>query len=452
MRVYNKYPITDSVLRWLETILAERFGHTWHLSRGEHHFILRLGGAEGTIVFDSMQDYFTEARSDLPFSQWDAVHESWQSVLGGPLPAPGVADLPTPLIESRRAEYVIHYDIFGLIYWMLARVEEIGRTDLDKHGRFPATSSHALKHGYLDHPVVDEWLHVLGQVIQRHWPGVVIKRHAYQMQLSHDVDRPSRYGFASTINLLRRMVGDFSRGDLFYALAGPWVRLNTKLSLQPVDPFNTFNWIMDQSEKHGVTSAFYFICGCTCDKLDAEYDIEHPAIRKLLRQIYNRGHEIGLHPSYNTYKDPAALKFEADQLRRICSEEGIQQDAWGGRMHYLRWAQPATLRAWSDAGMTYDSTLGYADHAGFRCGTCFDYAGFDATQSEILSVRVRPLILMEVSLFCDSYMRINQASDAIDIISNMKNTCKLIGGNFTLLWHNSDLFSHTKKGIYNTIF
>jgi hypothetical protein len=52
------------------------------------------------------------------------------------------------------------------------RVEEIGRTDLDNHERFPATSSHAFKHGYLDRPVVDEWLHLLGQVIQRQWPGV----------------------------------------------------------------------------------------------------------------------------------------------------------------------------------------------------------------------------------------------------------------------------------------
>jgi hypothetical protein len=55
---------------------------------------------------------------------------------------------------------------------MLARVEEIGRMDLDNHGRFPATASHAFQHGYLDRPVVDEWLHLLGQVIKRQWPGL----------------------------------------------------------------------------------------------------------------------------------------------------------------------------------------------------------------------------------------------------------------------------------------
>ena len=30
-------------------------------------------------------------------------------------------------------------------------------------------------------------------------------------------------------------------------------------------------------------------------------------------------------------------------------------------MHYLRWENTTTLQAWDEAGMNYDSTLGYAD-------------------------------------------------------------------------------------------
>ena len=52
---------------------------------------------------------------------------------------------------------------------MLCRIEEIGRSDLDEHKRFPASESHAFKHNYLDRPVVDEWMHVLGQVIRMRW-------------------------------------------------------------------------------------------------------------------------------------------------------------------------------------------------------------------------------------------------------------------------------------------
>ena len=443
------YPITDPALRWLEVIFAERFGHAWHLTRTPADLRLQLSGAVGAIVFDKLEDGFTQAHSDQPCAWWDASGEGWHSVLGGVLPAPGVAKLPAPLIETRAGEHIIHYDIPGLIYWMLARVEEIGRTDLDNHERFPATSSHAYKHGYLDRPVVDEWLHVLGQVIERQWPGIELKRHEFQMRVSHDVDRPTRYGFASPRNLLRRMAGDLSRGAVSAALAGPWVRINTKTRLHHADPFNTFDWIMDQSEESGLKSAFFFICGRT-SRMDGEYDLAHPALRDLLRRIHSRGHEIGLHPSYNTFNNAKELKLEADHLRSVCKEEGIHQDCWGGRMHYLRWQQTTTMRAWAEAGMDYDSTLSYADHAGFRCGTCFEYPAFDAVASESLAVRERPLITMEASVLSEKYMGCAQAN-AEDVFRDLKGKCEKLSGSFTLLWHNSELADRNSKSLYSKI-
>lgn len=424
-------------MRWMEQILAERFGHAWRLSGRENFLHLQLVGGEGEITFDTFCDGFAEARSDQPCTQWDAEREGWVSALGQLLPAPGFAQLPSLLIDKRGSDYIVHYDILGLTYWMLARVEEIGRTDVDKHKRLPAKSSHAYNHGYLERPIVDEWLYILGQVITRQWPGLQLARHSFQMQVSHDVDRPSRYGFANLQNVSRRMVGDAVRGNLFSALSGPWVWLNTKSSLHPFDRFNKFDWIMDQSEYYGLTSAFYFICGHS-SPLDGDYDIEHPAMRSLLRQIHKRGHEIGLHPSYNTFDRPEALKHEADRLKSVCAEEGIKQKHWGGRMHYLRWRHPKTLRAWDRASMDYDSTLGYADHAGFRCGTCFEYPAYDPVEDVALSVRIRPLIAMEVSVLGKEYMGRNE-SDALEVLGDLKRKCRKLNGNFTLLWHNSEL-------------
>lgn len=440
----QEFPITNSTLKWLEGVLAERFGRKWHLTRSAAGLHLALEGGEGSIVFDTIEPGFTHARSDQPFTQWHAEREGWQSVLGGPLPAPGVASLPTPLIEKRGSDTYVHYDILGLTFWMLARIEEIGRTDLDNHDRFPATSSHAYKHGYLDRPVVDEWLHVLRQVIEWQWVGADLKRHQFKICVSHDVDRPSRYGFASPRNLLLRMGADLARGDLRSALYGPLICLITKTKLHEADPFNTFDWLMDQSERCGLKSAFYFICGRTSPSMDGEYDIEHPAMRDLLRRIHARGHEIGLHPSYNTFKNPSSLKSEADRLWRVCEEEHIQQTAWGGRMHYLRWKQPDTLRACNEAGMAYDSSLTYADHAGFRCGSCFDFPGFDAVGGEKLAVRVRPLIVMEASVFGENYMGLS-SENARQVLKRLKERCRAVKGRFTLLWHNSELDISTRR-------
>lgn len=445
------YPITEPVLRWLEVILGERFGHAWHLSRVEEGLRLQLVGVEGEIIFDQLCDGFTQTHSVQACSIWDAAREGWLPVLDGPLPAPGLAELPSPLIHQHGVGFRVHYDILGLTYWMLARLEEIGRTDLDEHDRFPAASSHAYKWGYLTRPLVDEWLHVLAQIIERSWPGVCLKKHKSSITLSHDVDRPSRYGFASPQSLIRRMGGDIIRGDVKIALKAPWVRLKTKNSLHPGDPFNTFDWIMDVSERHGLLSAFNFICGQS-GRFDGEYQIDHPAIRNLLRKIHTRGHEIGLHPSYDSFNNPTQMREELERLRAVCDEEGIHQKQWGGRMHYLRWAHPKTLVILNELGMAYDSTLTYADHPGFRCGTCFEYPGLDVFARRQLTIRIRPLIVMEASVISDLYMGVNNESDALNIFIDLKNKCKLLGGGFTMLWHNSELIEKSSNSkIYKNL-
>ena len=441
--------LTPNALSWLSIILKERFGHSFVLQHTDAGVVLSIPSqGEGQIIFPHTYPVFFESRSDIPFTTWDGEAEGWQCVLGEPLPAPGVRELPQPLIEQAADHHVIHYDVLGLTYWMLNRVEEIDRTDLDNHGRFPAIHSHAYKHGYLEHPVVDEWLHVLGQVIQKQWPQVELKQHQFSMKVSHDVDAPSRYGFGSAKSILKSMAGDvLKRRDIKGAMIAPWVRLNSAQKLHPADPFNTFDWLMDVSEAHNLTSAFYFICGRT-SKLDASYEPEHPAIRELMRRMHQRGHEIGLHPSYNTYQKPQLIKQEADRLRAVLQEEGIKQNEFGGRMHYLRWEHPTTLQAWNDAGMTYDSTLSYADLPGFRCGTCFEYPAFNALTQQKLKIRIRPLIAMECTIIADRYMGLGYGAEAEKKFSALKDTCRRVSGCFTLLWHNSHFGSQNDRDMY----
>ncbi|MFS8975884.1 polysaccharide deacetylase family protein [Cupriavidus necator] len=440
--------MSREALHWLEQILAERFGYAFLLRpAGTDSIRLTLAGADQHIEIAADPATFTRVDSNLDFCTWDAGREGWHAVLGSPLPAPGLATVPSPLIERIQTGYRIRYDILGLGYWMLSRQEEVGRADLDRHSRFPASASHARKHGYLERPVVDEWLHVLGQVIQRLWPGLPLSRHRFTTKVSHDVDVPTRYGFASPPRLLRRMAGDILiRRDFRSVLNAPLVRLSTRTALHPDDRINTFDWIMDVSERHGLTSAFYFICGRTDPVMDADYEPEHPAIRGLMQRIHARGHEIGLHPSFNTYRTPDAIRSEADRLRRICAEENIAQQTWGGRMHYLRWEHPTTMRGWDRASMTYDSTLSYADHAGFRCGTCFEYPAFDPVEQRALKLRIRPLVVMEGTIM--GYMGLGTGEAAWNKFRELKDTCKAVNGCFTMLWHNSSLSTAKERALY----
>ncbi|MYN13580.1 hypothetical protein GSY71_10585 [Pusillimonas sp. TS35] len=343
----------------------------------------------------------------------------------------------------------VNYDILGLTYWMLSRQEEVGRPERDEHQRFPAAASHALRHGYLERPVVDEWLAILGQAINRVWPQFPRQRSTFSMRISHDVDWPSRYGFSGPPHLMRMMLSDLINGrSMREVLRAPFIRMATRHQLLAGDPNNTFDWIMDLSDRHGLTSAFYFICGRTNPGMDATYELGHPAIRALLRRIHARGHEIGLHPSYHTYRDPHAFAREASYLRQICAEEGISQLEWGGRMHILRWETPTTLRNWESVGMHYDSTLSYADRPGFRCGTCFEYPAFDPVEQAALNLRIRPLIAMECTIMAPRYLGLGTGDAAHEKFRQLKDACRSVAGCFTLLWHNSEFETEDKRRLY----
>lgn len=444
---------TDNALRWIECILSERFGNSWEIHQSESGIFLHLKGNSGMIIFDTQQECFIKKPCELPFTQYkDAENEGWKQVLAGPIPAPGVEVLPSPLIEQREEDFIFHYDIFGLIYFMLNRVEEIGSQELDRHNRFPAYASHAYKYGYLERPVVDEWMCILGQVIKKRWPNIELKEHHFRIVVSHDVDTPSRYGFKSWKTILRIMASSIIRRlDFRNAILVFKIWLNTKSDLHPSDPANTFNWIMDTSEKYGIKSTFYFICGNTVSGMDADYKPEHPAIRSLMRFIHKRGHQIGLHPSYGTFQNPALIRKEADSLRKIAAEEGILQNEWGGRMHYLRWEQPVTLRALDECNFTYDCTLGYADQVGFRCGTCYEYPAFDHVQGRALSIRIRPLVIMEDTIMASQYLGLGSSQAAFEKFKKLKEICQIMNGCFTLLWHNCHLEKPEERALYESI-
>lgn len=444
--------LSQHAIKWIEKILQERFYPEIKLTKVNTTEIhLTITNQEKLIIFDTLSPEFTIHSLYISCACWDAKLENWQTILEKPLPAPGFSNLSTPLIEHLHDNCIIHYDILGLTYWMLSRHEEIGRTDLDNHGRFPAKASHAYLHGYLERPIVDEWLHILGQVIQFQWPNIKLKQHQFNMRVSHDVDNPSRYGFLNTKKFIGTLCREvLKKRDINQPALALQIRMNTNTCLHPADPYNNFNWIMDVSEKNGLKSAFYFICGRTNPAKDADYELEHLAIRELIQRIHKRGHEIGLHPSYDSYKNPPAIATEANRLKRVCREEGIDLAELGGRMHYLRWETPSTLHGLEQTGMTYDCTLGYADHVGFRCGTCHEYPAFDPVKQQLLSLRIRPLIAMDCTLTAERYMGLN-TDDALATLLGLKRACFAAKGSFTLLWHNCQLITPVEQQIYESI-
>ena len=444
--------VPRNLLRWLELILLERYGVAFSLQVHQDKWVMAVPNDVRCIEVMRTHTSFDAASQDIPCPHWTARDAGFEAPIADTLPAPGATRLAEPLVSEVDTGFRVGYDFLTLAAWMMTRQEEIGAEERDGHGRFPAVASHAYRHGYLERPVVDEWFLVLQALIQRVWPSLPIKQQMFKQVVSHDVDEPSFAAFASRSRLVRRIIGDAVRmGRLSSVVDLLRIRHESRSQISKREPFNTFDWLMDQSERRGLKSAFYFICGRTMPARDALYELEHPAIRDLLRRIHSRGHEIGLHPSYGTYQSPELIAKEAARLRRVCAEEGIEQPIWGGRMHYLRWEQPTTMYGWEAAGMSYDSTLGYGDQPGFRCGTCFEYPAFDLVRDEMLSLRIRPLVAMDQTFLGKHYLDLGNGDRAFARFVQLKDACRRVNGGFTLLWHNSFFPTVAEHNLYERV-
>lgn len=448
---WKKPAPSEAEREWLEGLLRQRVSPHLNLAIDSEGWTLRAQVATGRLHIDGTCTDLRGPR-DPACGSWEPATEGFVAPLIEPLPTPGMSGAPYPVWRADDEGGRLGYDVLTLAWWMLARVEEVGRTDLDAHDRFPATASHAFRHGYLERPIVDEWFEILRQLVRRVWPGIPLVAQQPSMRVSHDVDDASRYAFSGPFGLLRTIAGDvLRRGEPRGLVRGPRIWLGSRRRLHRDDPSNTFDWIMDRSDEHGLTSAFYFICGRTDPARDTIYDTEDHRIRALMRHIHERGHEIGLHPSYGTYRAPELLAGEAARLRRVCAEEGIEQSGWGGRMHFLRWETPTTLHGWEQAGMTYDSTMSYAELPGFRCGTCHEYPAFDPVADRQLRLRIRPLVAMECTIMAPRYMGLGDGQAALDKFTQLKRACHSVDGCFTTLWHNTYLERPSHRDLYRAL-
>lgn len=343
-------------------------------------------------------------------------------------------------------------DVFGSAFFMLSRYEEVVKNNKDKHDRFPVEASLAYQEAFLERPIVNEYLEILWACLKRLWPRIERKRRQYSVLLSHDVDEPLAVAGKSWPIVLKSCAGDvLVRRDVGLAMSRVHARWRARYGDFERDPSNTFELLMDVSEQHGLQSSFYFMSVETPSEFDARYSIKAPWMRRLLRVVSARGHEIGYHGSYASSREPAQTDLEVKRLLAVLHEEGVEGSfGGGGRQHYLRWKAASTWEAWDDAGLTYDSSLIFADSVGFRCGVCYEYPTYSLRSRRTLRLRERPLAIMEVTLLLSQYMALSP-EEACQHIYRLSTECRRFGGQFTLLWHNSNLGSCRNKRLYKEV-
>lgn len=435
----------------LGVILGQYLGLPWLWRTAERtNVCIKQNGVAGEIhlpdIFFSQPARTWLTAVSLPSLQlatWDTAELAADITLTHPV-VPVLYGATDPVLRRTGPAMALPIDIFGSAFFMLSRYEEAILADRDNHDRFPATSSLAYQAGFLDRPIIDEYVEILWTALQSVWPGLQRQPCHARTMVTCDVDSPFAINGALK-GMGRRLAGDLlkRRSTLLACnnLNAGWRAWRGDYSADPNR--SAIDWIMEVNERAGRAVAFYFIPDNTDPLLDNRVSLDEPRMRVLLRSIHERGHEIGFHPGYNSYKHNKAFTKSLQILRRVMDEEDIDQSILGGRQHFLRWETPTTACLWNDNGLDYDSTLGYADRSGFRCGTCHEYPLYDLKGRTPLRIRERPLIVMECSIISERYMGLGYSEEAFSMMLAYRATCYKFNGCFTLLWHNSHM-SHPK--------
>ncbi|UCH93071.1 MAG: polysaccharide deacetylase family protein [Candidatus Aminicenantes bacterium] len=340
----------------------------------------------------------------------------------------------TEQLEITNNRIVCGIDVFASVFFMLSRWEEYVIPTRDTHQRFPATASLAFKHGFLDRPVVNEYVEMLWQMLCYLGCQQQRQEQSFTFVLTHDVDALLKW--LGWYQVLHTFAGDtIKRKQIRTAFS----RINEYRKIRRgkiKDPFDTYDWLMNLSESLNLKSHFYFMSGGLSKAPEdnhSPYPPGHARALAIFEKIKARAHIIGFHPGYTTYNNEELWEAQKKRLENACA-----CSVTIGRQHYLRFQVPHTWQLWDNQNMEIDSTCGYSDREGFRCGTGHKYSVFNILTRKKLKLKEQPLIFMELrNFYCGGY---KGQSLFEHNLSRIIDNAKTFNTPVTLLFHN-DVFA-----------
>lgn len=340
---------------------------------------------------------------------------------------------------------VIHADLIASSFYLISRYEEMVKRHIrDEHGRFPGVESLAYRAGFINRPIVDEYGAKLREIIiGRGLVSSMDLKLEYRPQrfikvnLTHDIDQPYKYHSIRSIarSVLKEGVPFFKA--IYNYMSNPFE-----------DPYFTFNKILSWNDttkekvKQGLVNSIFFIKSRSSHKFDKpDYSVNSCYIKKIISVIKNHKATIGIHLTYSAGINPNLIEVEKKQLQKNLRLFDINKS----RHHFLCVREPEDMVMLQNAGIKHDFSMGYADVAGFRLGTCRPVRFINPNIVGLTFIVMHPLYIMDYTLASNKYMNLSEIEAekySMDIVDKVAK----YNGELNILWHN-EVFS--KESEYN---
>lgn len=327
------------------------------------------------------------------------------------------------LFADSKGGYSMPFDIFSAVFYLLSRYEEYLPFAADKHNRFPVSESFLQQQGWLERPLVDEWIAAFSNLLEA--KGVATRKQAFSFKATYDIDIAFSWRYKS----IKRTVGTWAK-NLFTRPAAGVQQLLVLSGLRP-DPFDCFNWLEHLHREQSILPQYFVLVAGKTTRYDKNNLPGHPAMKRLIADLSRQGH-VALHPSYYSHNE-TIFSAETKTLESITGQKNIRS-----RQHYLRWRLPESYRFLQQRGISEDWSMGFGAAAGFRAGTGRSFLWFDLEQETSTTLRIYPFCFMDSTAHFEMKLKPEEAFSKLDAMAGY---LRATGSCLTTVFHNFSLGS-----------
>ncbi|WP_430816960.1 polysaccharide deacetylase family protein [Carboxylicivirga sp. RSCT41] len=341
---------------------------------------------------------------------------------------------------------VFHHDILKAAFYLLSAYQELNSENTDHMGRFQFNGSVQEQLQIVQKPIVNYYFNIISDGIELfcRTHNIAFKRkrlfNNFGFMLTHDVDRVDYFHWRETAYKIMQLAGlkkaHYNKKRLFKATLN--AILPTFFPGYKQDPWWNFKELRKLEKAHNFKSAWYFL-NRDGSPHDAKYYLEETRIKQLINNLEAEDCEVGLHGSIKTASDRKAMQKAKKRIDAVANQAIV-----GTRQHFLKFHYPATLQIQQDNGLQYDTTMGFAEHEGFRNSYCYPFKPYDHTNDQMMQIWEFPLTIMDTSLFGYRNLNYNKMRTSFE---QLIKEIRQFGGLLVMLWHNCNFDEYENPGI-----
>lgn len=292
-----------------------------------------------------------------------------------------------PCFFKSSSDSKLPFDIFAAAFYLITRYEEMTVHLKDVQGSYAPKQSLAVRHNFIEMPVIDHWVFRLHQQLDAHFLDFPkLQKKNPKWKFIFEMALPYRYLKRSLFAAISDFFSALFRLHLIHILNQFAVSLRLKK-----DPYDTYGRFEYLSKIHHWEPHF-FVLYCDNTLYESTTNIHNASYQLLIKGLSDFS-RVSLLLSYEAQRARKFLRKDISNLSNLTHRPITAVRMHRGLVHGHR-----SYSLLGDEEITSDFSMGYSDLIGYRAGTAVPFYYFDLANEIQLPLILYPVVATAVGL------------------------------------------------------